>query len=47
MVPAFPVVGCWLAYKVGDGSKFKLGEDPWIGSGINHKFLGDSINTMR
>lgn len=33
MVLAFPLVGNWLVWKVGRGTKVKVGEDPWIGCG--------------
>jgi hypothetical protein len=33
LVEAFPLVGSWTMWKVGNGKKVHVGEDPWIGAG--------------
>ena len=47
MVLDFPVVGKWLVWKVGYGSKVKLGEDPWTSSDTNHRLPSTLVNTLR
>lgn len=42
IVLSFPLVGSFLAWKVGDGKKVRLGADPWIdGQGLYH--LSDDV----
>jgi hypothetical protein len=33
MVEAFPLVGDWVVWKIGDKKKVRVGEDPWLGAG--------------
>jgi hypothetical protein len=30
---AFPLVGSWMMWKIGNGWKVRVGEDPWMGGG--------------
>eukprot|EP01018_Ginkgo_biloba_P015473 Gb_20637 [translate_table: standard] len=42
VVQAFPLVGMWLMWRVGNGSRVHIGQDPWVVSGIgmeNSNFL--------
>lgn len=36
---AFLLVGRWLVWKVGKGSKVRLGEDPWVGCEASYRLL--------
>ena len=38
MVLAFPLIGNWIAWKIGNGRSVRLGEDPWVGAREDHKF---------
>jgi hypothetical protein len=33
---AFPLIGKWLIWKIGNGAHILIGKDPWIGSKDNH-----------
>jgi hypothetical protein len=33
LVEAFPLVGKWTVWKIGNGRNVRLGEDPWLGAG--------------
>jgi hypothetical protein len=37
LVEAFPLVGKWMVWCIGNGEKVRLGEDPWLGAGNNYK----------
>lgn len=37
VVVAFPLVGNWLIWRVGRGTKMKVGLDPWIGCGEDYR----------
>jgi hypothetical protein len=37
LVEAFPLVGNWTVWRIGNGEKVRLGEDPWLGAGNNYK----------
>jgi hypothetical protein len=42
----FKGVGDGLAWRVGKGTKVRLGSDPWLGSGANHTLPPDLINLL-
>ena len=44
---AFPLIGNWIAWKIGNGKIFRLGEDPWAGVGENYKLPISVINKLR
>jgi hypothetical protein len=37
LVEAFPLVGNWMVWCIGNGEKVRLGEDLWLGVGNNYK----------
>ena len=46
-VEAFPLVGNWVAWQVGDGRRIRIGQDPWVGSGDNFRFLVTLISQLK
>ena len=47
MVLAFPLIGNWTAWKIGNGKSIRLGEDPWAVARENYKFPFSVINKLR
>ena len=45
MVLAFPLVGKWTAWRIGNGKNLRMGEDPWARAGEEYK-LPESILTQ-
>jgi hypothetical protein len=39
LVEAFLLIGQWTAWRVGNGCRIRIGEDPWIGVGDDFKFF--------
>jgi hypothetical protein len=37
LVKAYGVVGSWVAWNIGKGTLVKIGEDSWIGCGVNYR----------
>jgi hypothetical protein len=35
IIKAFPLIGKWLMWKIGNGVQVSIGKDPWIGSNNN------------
>jgi hypothetical protein len=46
MALAFPLIGHWLFWKIGDGAKLRVSIDPWIGSGEEDKLSDGLINIL-
>ena len=47
MVLAFPQVGKWIAWSVGNGKEVRVGEDPWVGEGEIYKLSFSIIDKLR
>jgi hypothetical protein len=47
LVEAFPLVGDWVVWKIGDEKKFRVGEDPWLGPGKNFRLSPPLILSLR
>ena len=43
LVQAFPLISHWMAWRIGSGTRVKVGEDPWEGDGeeyiLSNKFI--------
>ena len=39
LASSFEVVGKWVAWKVGQGDRLRIGEDPWIACIENYKLF--------
>ena len=47
MVLAFPLVGNWVAWMVGNERQIKVGEDPWSGARERYKLLEGLVSKLR
>jgi hypothetical protein len=47
LVEAFPLVGDWVVWKIGDGKKVRVGEDPWLGAGNYFRLSPPLIQSLR
>ena len=45
MVSAFPYIGPWLAWIIGNGKLVHIGLDPWAGAGVNYK-LSENLRSF-
>ena len=43
---AFPLVENWVAWKIGDGRRMHIGQDPWEGSGEDYRLLDQLISQL-
>ena len=39
MILAYPLVGHWISWKIGDRRQVRVGEDPWHGAGESYCWL--------
>jgi hypothetical protein len=46
MMDAYHLIGDFLCWKIGNGSKVRIGEDPWIGGGGGFKLLNSLIEDI-
>ena len=44
---AFPVIGKWTTWKIRDGRKVRIGEDPLIGAGDDYRLTADIKEKLR
>jgi len=47
LVKAFPLIESNLAWAVGNGEKFQVGKDPWMGSALQHILPAHVIRALR
>ena len=43
---AFPPIGDWVAWKIGNGRSIHIGQDPWVGSGDTFKLTDHLITQL-
>ena len=46
MVLAFPLIGTWIAWEIGNGRSIRLGLDPWAGAGENYRLPQLVLNKL-
>jgi hypothetical protein len=47
LIEAFPLVGEWVVWKIGDEKKVRVGEDPWLGAGNSFRLSMPLILSLR
>ena len=47
MVLAFPLIGNWTTWKIGNGKSVRIGEYPWAGAKENYKLPNSVIIKLR
>ena len=47
MVLAYPLIGQWIGWQIGDGRQVRVGEDPWTGAGENFKLSTPLVQHLR
>ena len=47
MVLAFPLVGSWTAWRIGNRRTVRIGEDPWVGEGEQYRLSKPVILQLR
>ena len=47
MVLAFPLVGSWTAWRIGNRRRVRIGEDPWVGEGEEYRLSETIILQLR
>ena len=46
MVLAFPLIGTWIAWGIGNGKSIRIGLDPWAGVGEDYKLPQMGLNKL-
>ena len=46
-VEAFPLVGNWVSWKIGEGRRIRIGQDPWSGFGDNFRLPNNLISLLK
>jgi hypothetical protein len=46
IINSFHIIGDWLIWKVGNGSKVLIGKDPWIGCANSHILPEELVNFL-
>ena len=46
MVLAFPLIGTWIAWEIGNGRSIRLGLDPWAGAGEDYRIPQLVLNKL-
>jgi hypothetical protein len=47
LVEAFPLVGEWVVWKIGDRKNIRVGEDPWLGARNNFRLSPPLIQSLQ
>ena len=47
MLHYFPILGKWIAWKVGNGLSLRVREDPWIGGHSSFKLSPSLVRALR
>ena len=47
MILAYPLVGHWISWKICDGRKVRVGENPWARAGENYRLSPQLIQHLR
>ena len=45
-VLAFPLIGNWVAWKIGNERSIHIGQDPWKGSGDNFRLMSHLVTDL-
>jgi hypothetical protein len=43
----FPLIGSWLVWEVRNSHRVRMGEDPWVGCGLNYRLPKNLIVSLR
>lgn len=46
LVTAFPIVGNWIVWQIGNGSKLRISEDPWMGVNANFRLSNALLEVL-
>ena len=46
MVLAFPLIGTWIAWEIGNGKSIRIGLDPWVGAGEDYRLPQTVLNKL-
>jgi hypothetical protein len=46
LVEAFPLVGNWTMWRIGNGKNVKIGEHPWARSNIDFRLFDDLLSIL-
>ena len=46
MMDAHHLIGDWICWKIGNGRKISIGEDPWIGGGEAFKLSNRLVEEL-
>ena len=47
LILEFSLFGSWIAWRIGNGTRVKVGEDPWVGPGEEYRLSDQVIQHLR
>ena len=47
LIATFDAIDEWIIWKVGNGRRLKIGQEPWIGCYVAHKISLHMISSLR